>query len=103
VTTKKRHAPANASVETTHVVKQGRSKGRAVRRRVAARNFGALTQTIISDSQHIYRSLISAEGAYPSNSEEVEWAAKCWKHACRISGADVEFDNDFKKLVCFTF
>jgi hypothetical protein len=97
---KKRHAGANPSVKTTHLIKQARqTKAQKNRRHVAARNYEQLTQSVIGIAQHLYRCYISAENPYPTTSEEVECAARCWVDACRLKGTKMEFDNDFRRLV----
>jgi hypothetical protein len=100
---KKRQGNPTASAETTRIAKKAKgTTGSQKSSRVATRDFNPLTQTVIAGAQHYYRCLISAENPYPTNAEEVNWAGMCWRGACQDKGVDIEFDNDFRKLVCCT-
>ncbi|KIJ05652.1 hypothetical protein PAXINDRAFT_93163, partial [Paxillus involutus ATCC 200175] len=67
--------------------------------RAAARDYEPAVQQILKIATGLFRSRLTAEGAYPDRMAQIAWAKEAWLEACQTCEAQILFNDEIIQLV----
>ncbi|KIJ11911.1 hypothetical protein PAXINDRAFT_15242 [Paxillus involutus ATCC 200175] len=74
-------------------------KIRATQGRAAARDYEPAVQQILKIATGLFRSRLTAEGAYPDRMAQIAWAKEAWLEACQMCEAQILFNDEIIQLI----
>ncbi|EPQ55684.1 hypothetical protein GLOTRDRAFT_41388 [Gloeophyllum trabeum ATCC 11539] len=91
--------PSMATLETARLTKVRRTRGARSRGRFHVKDFKSVVRSLLLEAIGHYRTRVSTEYAYPTNTKEERWAIEAWSRACHDIGTDLPMEDEFVSMI----